>query len=136
MIATALLLLAGASALVDASPAIEASTTSVLPALLVVHESDGCSAGDGSDALVSEFDGDLAIFRQRIWLTLRESVTQGGVLVTREGRHLRAEVDTVVAPVEPGVPVPACIRPVELVLSVPGLPKDEYEVQFARKDKP
>ena len=104
-----------------------------LPAFLHVRESSGCSGSEGSDELVAEFAGGDAVFRQRIWLNLRESVTEGPVVVTRDGETLRAEVETTVAPVKPGESVPACIRPLELVLDVPGLAEGKYGVRFARR---
>ena len=104
-----------------------------LPAFLHVRESSGCSGGEGSDELVAEFVGGDAVFRQRIWLNLRESVTEGPVVVTRDGETLRAEVEATIAPVKPGESVPACVRPLELVLDVPGLAEGKYGVRFARR---
>ena len=113
-------------------PAESVSVTS-LPAFLHVRESSGCSGGEGSDELVAEFVGGDAVFRQRIWLNLRESVTEGPVMVTHDGEMLRVEVETVVAPIKPGESVPTCIRPLELVLNVSGLAEGAYEVQFVRR---
>lgn len=104
-----------------------------MPGFLQVRESSGCDGGGGTDELQTDFMSGDAIFRQRIWLNLRESVTEGSVMVTRNGDILRVEVDTVVEPIQPGVPTPACIRPLELVLNVYGLPKGNYQVQFARR---
>lgn len=76
------------------------------------------------------------MFSQRIWLSSRESVIGGPAHVTRQGKLIRAEVETVVAPIKKGEAVPTCIRPVDLVLDVFGLPKDEYDLQFVRKAAP
>lgn len=112
---------------------VESANITSLPAFLQVRESSGCSGSEGSDELVAEFVGGDAVFRQHIWLNLRESVTEGPVVVTRDGETLRAEVETTIAPVKPGESVPACIRPLELVLDVPGLAEGKYGVRFARR---
>ncbi|MEO8366894.1 MAG: hypothetical protein ABI538_11855 [Pseudoxanthomonas sp.] len=117
MIAYVLLLIASSTpaAAIEATSApatVESARSAFLPALLIVHESEGCSDDGNGDALVQEFHDGQALFRQRIGLTLPETVTQGGVLVTRDGNRLRAEVETVVLPVRPGNLLPACIRPV------------------------
>ena len=112
---------------------VESASVTSFPAFVHVRESPGCSGSAGSDELLAEFVGGDAVFRQRIWLNLRESVTEGPVVVTRDGETLRAEVETTIAPVKPGEPAPACIRPLELVLDVPGLAEGKYEVRFARR---
>ena len=120
----------------DPVPAAMESPSEVrLTGLLTVNENAGCS-DSGSDALATEFQGGQAVFSQRIWLNSRESVIAGPVRVTREGKLIRAEVEIAVAPVEKGEVVSTCIRPVRLVLGVFSLPKDDYDVQFARKTAP
>lgn len=136
MLAVALWFIAGLAASPDASTAPATTSDAAIPALLVTHEDEGCSGPADAETPVSEFNDGVAVFRQRIWLSLRESVKPGSVALVRDGMHLRAEVETVVAPVEAGASVPACIRPVELVLSVPGLAKGDYELRFVRKPVP
>lgn len=140
MIAFVLLLVAASasSTEVEAQPVpapAQSMSETRLTALLTVNESEGCS-GSGDDALVVEFKGDQAVFSQRIWLSSRESAIGGPAHVTRQGQLIRAEVETVVAPIEEGEAVPACLRPVELVLDVSGLPKGDYDLQFVRKTAP
>ena len=109
-----------------------------LAALLTVNESEGCAAGGGgdNDALVAEFNSDRAVFSRRIWLSSRESAIGGPLHVTRQGKLIRAEVEIVVAPIGKGEAVATCIRPVQLVLDVFDLPKDDYDVRFERKPAP
>lgn len=140
MIGFVLLLVAAfvSSTDIEAEPvpaAVQSPSEARLTALLTVNESEGCS-GSGDDALVVEFKGDQAVFSQRIWLNSRESVIGGPAHVTRQGKLIRAEVETVVAPINKGEAVPTCVRPVELVLDVFGLPKDDYDLQFVRKTAP
>jgi len=140
MIALFLLLIATSSSATEvkakAVPAPMQSSSEVrLTALLTANESEGCSGG-GDNALVARFKGDQAEFSQRIWLSSRESVTGGPTHVIRQGKLIRAEVETVVAPIKNGEAVPACIRPVDLVLQVFGLPKDDYDLRFVRKTAP
>lgn len=140
MITFVLLLIATSASVteVKAKPApapVQSSSEVRLTALLTVNESEDCS-GSGEDALVTEFKGDQAMFSQRIWLSSRESVIGGPAHVTRQRKLIRAEVEIVVAPIKKGEAVPACIRPVDLVLDVFGLPKDEYDLQFVRKTAP
>lgn len=140
MITFVLLLIATSASVaeVEAEPA-PASVQSLsevrLTALLTVNEGEGCS-GSGDAALVAEFKGDQAVFSRRIWLSSRESVIAGPAHVIRQGKLIRAEVETVVDPIKKGEAVPTCIRPVDLVLDVFGLPKDEYDLQFVRKTAP
>lgn len=140
MIAFVLLLIAASasSADVEAEPApapVQSTSEARLTASLTVNDSQGCS-GSGDDALIAEFKGDQAVFRQRIWLSSRESAIGGPLHVTHQGKLIRAEVETVVAPIKEGEAVPACIRPVELVLDVFGLPKGDYNLQLVRKTAP
>ena len=107
-----------------------------LAALLTVNESEDCSGGDDNDALVAEFKSDRAVFSQRIWLNSRESAIGGPLHVIRQGELIRAEVEIVVAPIGKGEAVATCIRPVQLVLDVFDLPKDDYDVRFERKPAP
>ena len=140
MITFVLLLIATSASVteVKAEPVpapVQSSSEVRLRALLTVNENEGCSGSDDA-ALVTEFKDDRAVFSQRIWLSSRESVIGGPAYVTRQGKLIRAEVETVVDPIKKGEAVPACIRPVDLVLDVFGLPKDEYDLQFVRKTAP
>ena len=74
-------------------------------------------------------------FEQDIWLSSRESLDPIDVLqVAREGTTLSATVNVRVAETEPGRPVPACIRPVNLRLHIEGLPPGDYTLQLRRAE--
>lgn len=114
-------------------PAAEASV-SELSALLRVRDG-GCNGGADSQVPPLPLSS-TRLFRQEIWLSLRESVADGPVKLTRNGNRLRAEVITTVEPTEPDQPVAACIRPLDLQLYVSGLPEGDYEVEFVRAPNP
>ena len=72
-------------------------------------------------------EGSRTTFEQDIWLSSREFLDPIDVLqVAREGTTLSATVNVHVAETEPGRPVPACIRPVNLRLHIEGLPPGDY----------
>ena len=74
-------------------------------------------------------------FEQDIWLSSREFLDPIDVLqVAREGTTLSATVNVHVAETEPGRPVPACIRPVNLRLHIEGLPPGDYTLQLRRAE--
>lgn len=141
MIEVVLLLLATAASTAEIKdgPVItpmQSASQARLAALLTVNESEGCASGSDNDALVAEFKSDRAVFSRRIWLNSRESVIGGPLHVTHQGKLIRAEVEIVVAPIRKGEAVATCIRPVQLVLGVFDLPKDDYDVRFVRKPAP
>lgn len=123
-----LALLLGDAATTPAAPA-----GPVLPGLLEAHERGGCGGGDADTSLRTRFEGTQAVFEQDVWLSARESLEPLNALeVTRDGDVLRAEVEVRVEPIEEGRPVPACIRPVRVVLRVDGVPPGEYRLDLRK----
>lgn len=108
-----------------------------LSATLEAHER-GCGGdGEADTALRTRFEDGVAIFEQDIWLSLRQSIEpMNPVHVSRDGDTLTAVVDVQVAAVEPGHPVPACIRPIHVVLKVPGLAPGDYQLNLQRAPSP
>lgn len=115
------------------APTPAAPDSPVLPGLLEAHERRGCGGGDADTSLRTRFEGTQAIFEQDVWLSSRESLEPLNALeVTRDGDVLSAEVRVNVEPIEEGRPVPACIRPVRVILRVDGLPPGEYRLQLRK----
>lgn len=112
-----------------------APETATLSGLLEVHEHDsGCSGSANTDLRV-QVDGTRTTFEQDVWLSARESLDPMDVLeVKRDGSTLTATVNVHVAPIEPGRPVPACIRPVNVRLHIDGLPPGDYTLQLKRAE--
>jgi hypothetical protein len=114
-----------------AAPAVAAPDAGVLE----VHERTGGCGGEADTALRTHVEGSRTTFEQDIWLSSRESLDPIDVLqVAREGTTLSATVNVHVAETEPGRPVPACIRPVNLRLHIEGLPPGDYTLQLRRAE--
>ncbi|SDQ56309.1 hypothetical protein SAMN05428982_1601 [Pseudoxanthomonas sp. CF385] len=121
--------------LLGASPAAATPDTATLSGLLEVHERDGGCSGDANTDLRVQVDGTRTTFEQDVWLSVRESLDPMDILeITREGTALTATVNVHVAPIEPGRPVPACIRPVNVRLHIDGLPPGDYTLQLKRAE--
>ncbi len=121
--------------LLGATPAAATPDTATLSGLLEVHEHDGGCSGSANTDLRVQVDGTRTTFEQDVWLSVRESLDPMDILeVTREGRVLSATVNVHVAPIEPGRPVPACIRPVNVRLHIDGLPPGDYTLQLKRAE--
>lgn len=121
--------------LLGASPAAPTPDTATLSGLLEVHEHDGGCSGNANTDLRVQVDGTRTTFEQDVWLSVRESLDPMDILeVTREGSVLSATVNVHVAPIEPGRPVPACIRPVNVRLHIDGLPPGGYTLQLKRAE--
>ena len=115
-----------------AAPAPDAA---VLSGVLEVHERAGGCGGEADTGLRTHVEGSRTTFEQDIWLSSRESLDPIDVLqVAREGTTLSATVNVHVAETEPGRPVPACIRPVNLRLHIEGLPPGDYTLQLRRAE--
>ena len=100
-----------------------APDAAMLSGVLEVHERAGGCGGEADTALRTHVEGSRTTFEQDIWLSSRESLDPIDVLqVAREGTTLIATVNVHVAETEPGRPVPACIRPVNLRVHLEGLP--------------
>lgn len=118
-----------------AAPAAAAPDAAVLSGMLEVHERAGGCGGEADTALRTHVEGSRTTFEQDIWLSSRESLDPIDVLqVAREGTTLSATVNVHVAETEPGRPVPACIRPVNLRLHIEGLPPGDYTLQLRRAE--
>ena len=121
--------------MLGASPVAATPDAALLSGLLEVHERDGGCSGDANTDLRVQVDGTRTTFEQDVWLSARESLDPMDVLeVKREGSVLSATVNVHVAPIEPGRPVPACIRPVNVRLHVDGLPPGDYTLQLKRAE--
>ena len=93
------------------------------------------AAGRTDTGLRTHVEGSRTTFEQDIWLSSRESLDPIDVLqVAREGTTLSATVNVHVAETEPGRPVPAYIRPVNLRLHIEGLPPGDYTLQLRRAE--
>ena len=107
----------------------------MLSGVLEVHERAGGCGGEADSGLRTHVEGSRTTFEQDIWLSSRESLDPIDVLqVAREGTTLIATVNVHVAETEPGRPVPACIRPVNLRLHIEGLPPGDYTLQLRRAE--
>lgn len=112
-----------------------APDAAVLAGVLEVHERAGGCGGEADSGLRTHVEGSRTTFEQDIWLSSRESLDPINVLqVAREGTTLSATVNVHVAETEPGRPVPACIRPVNLRLHIEGLPPGDYTLQLRRAE--
>lgn len=121
--------------LLGATPAAATPDTATLSGLLEVHEHDGGCSGNANTGLRVQVEGTRTTFEQDVWLSVRESLDPMDILeVTREGSVLSATVNVHVAPIEPGRPVPACIRPVNVRLHIDGLPPGDYTLQLKRAE--
>ena len=121
--------------LLGASPAAATPDTAKLSGLLEVHERDGGCSGNANTDLRVQVDGTRTTFEQDVWLSARESLDPMDILeVKREGSVLTATVNVHVAPVDPGRPVPACIRPVNVRLHIDGRPPGDYTLQLKRAE--
>lgn len=117
-----------------AAPAAAAPDAAVLSGVLEVHERAG-GCGESDTGLRTHVEGSRTTFEQDIWLSSREFLDPIDVLqVAREGTTLSATVNVHVAETEPGRPVPACIRPVNLRLHIEGLPPGDYTLQLRRAE--
>ena len=106
-----------------------------LSGVLEVDERAGGCGGEADTALRTHVEGSRTTFEQDIWLSSREFLDPIDVLqVAREGTTLSATVNVHVAETEPGRPVPACIRPVNLRLHIEGLPPGDYTLQLRRAE--
>lgn len=112
-----------------------APDAAVLSGVLEVRERAGGCGGEADTGLRTHVEGSRTTFEQDIWLSSRESLDPIDVLqVAREGTTLIATVNVHVAETEPGRPVPACIRPVNLRLHIEGLPPGDYTLQLRRAE--
>ena len=112
-----------------------APDAAVLPGVLEVLEPAGGCGGEPDTGLRTHVEGSRTTFEQDIWLSSREFLDPIDVLqVAREGTTLSATVNVHVAETEPGRPVPACIRPVNLRLHIEGLPPGAYPLQPRRAE--
>ena len=112
-----------------------APDAAVLSGVLEVRERAGGCGGEADTGLRTHVEGSRTTFEQDIWLSSRESLDLIDVLqVAREGTTLSATVNVQVAETEPGRPVPACIRPVNLRLHIEGLPPGDYTLQLRRAE--
>lgn len=112
-----------------------APDAAVLSGVLEVRERAGGCGGEADTGLRTHVEGSRTTFEQDIWLSSRESLDPIDVLqVAREGTTLSATVNVHVAETEPGRPVPACIRPVNLRLHIEGLPPGDYTLQLRRAE--
>ena len=112
-----------------------APDAAVLSGVLEVHERAGGCGGEADSGLRTHVEGSRTTFEQDIWLSSREFLDPIDVLhVAREGTTLSATVNVHVAETEPGRPVPACIRPVNLRLHIEGLPPGDYTLQLRRAE--
>ena len=112
-----------------------APDAAVLSGVLEVRERAGGCGGEADTGLRTHVEGSRTTFEQDIWLSSRESLDPIDVLqVAREGTTLIATVNVHVAETEPGRPVPACIRPVNLRLHLEGLPPGDYTLQLRRAE--
>ncbi len=121
--------------MLGASPVAHAPDGVIFSGLLEVRERDGDCSEDANTALRTHVDGTRTTFEQDVWLSARESLDPMAILeVRREGLLLSATVNVHVAPIEPGRPAPACIRPVNIRLHVDDLPPGDYTLQLKRAE--
>lgn len=122
-------------AVLAATPAAAAPSSAALTGWLEAHERGGCGSGDADGTVRTRFEGTQAIFEQDVWLSSRESLEPLNAVAIERTGDLLAEVAVHVEPVVEGRPVPACIRPVHVILRVDGLAEGDYRVQL-RKASP
>ena len=96
----------------------------------------GCVAGADRPARTDWPEDDRAVRTLTIWLNSRESIPGGPVDVEIQAPRLTAWVPVHVEAVKDGVPVPTCIRPVTLELSVGPIPRADYEWNLQRGGRP
>lgn len=98
----------------------------------------GCVAGANDPARTDWPEENRAVHTLTIWLSSRESIVGGpvDVDVDVQAPRLTAWVPVHVEAVKDGVPVPTCIRPVTLALSVGPIPRADYEWDLQRGERP
>lgn len=98
----------------------------------------GCVAGANDPARTDWPEDDRAVHTLTIWLSSRESIAGGPVEVEVEVQapRLTAWIPVHVEAVTDGAPVPTCIRPVTLALSVGPIPRADYAWDLQRGQRP
>jgi hypothetical protein len=96
----------------------------------------GCVAGANHPARTDWPEDNRAVHTLTIWLSSRESIAGGPVDVEVRAPRLTAWVPVHVEAVKDGIPVPTCIRPLTLALSVGPIPRADYEWSLQRGERP
>lgn len=96
----------------------------------------GCVAGVDQAARTDWPEENRAVRSLTIWLNSRESIPGGPVDVDVQAPRITAWVPVHVEAMKDGVPVPTCIRPVTLALSVGPIPRADYEWSLQRGERP
>lgn len=99
-------------------------------------EDPGCVSGAEAPARTEWPSEQRAVHTLTIWLNSRESVSAGPVPIDMMPPQVTAWIDVQVEPVQEGVPVATCIRPVTLELGVEPLPRGDYEWTLQRGPRP
>lgn len=96
----------------------------------------GCVAGANEPAHTDWPEEGRAVHTLTIWLSTRESVVAGPVEVAVETPRISAWIPVQVEALHDGAPVPTCIRPVTLELTVSPLPRGDYDWDLQRGPRP
>lgn len=96
----------------------------------------GCVAGADQGTHTDWPEEDRAVHSLTVWLNSRESIPGGPVDVDVQAPRITAWIPIQVQPVKEGEPVPTCLRPVGLALSVDPVPRADYEWNLQRGARP
>ncbi len=129
-------LAAGAALAGEPAPAAPAIASPPPPQAFVQTHDPGCGTSAESAARTEWPQPQRAVHTLTVWMSTRERIASGPVEIEQVERQITVWVPVQVEPVREGEPVPTCVRPVTVELTVAPLDQANYEWNLMRGERP